>query len=232
MKKERKKLVKALKTHRERLERMVQGAPGSKPAAQDLLMVLQQLNKSLEQIPREGMQKETRRVSDVIKSPMPAAVCDSDGSESSDSSDSSDSDSDEDCGSKATATLCKPAAVTTVASVAVGNGMVSTLTRPAQVALPCIQQEPQQSAPQQYTKGGRVLVCQGKDCAATGALRVLQEVSRLSAGSPDVEVIPCKCLGQCKKAPILKVKQPGMRLETHTRVDPLQLPGILDAHFQ
>ncbi len=89
---------------------------------------------------------------------------------------------------------------------------------------------------------GRVLVCQGGKCQAKGALQVLQAVSAAVAdgngGAPEVQVLPCKCLGACKEGPAMRVKVDGAppgagaaAVALHTRLTPEHVAPLLDAHF-
>lgn len=83
--------------------------------------------------------------------------------------------------------------------------------------------------PQAYAEAGRVLVCQGKACMRRGALQVLQAASHAAAASPGLEVLPCKCLGKCKAAPAVRVRSEAQpRSAVFTEVAPLEVPDILD----
>lgn len=53
---------------------------------------------------------------------------------------------------------------------------------------------------------GRILVCQGSKCQAAGSADVLRSVSALTAGCPGLEILPSKCLGKCRMACVMRVK--------------------------
>ena len=96
---------------------------------------------------------------------------------------------------------------------------------------PHLQFEPE-FAPGCYEGAGRVLVCQGSKCQAKGAGAVLRGVAQLSAGSPGVEVVPCKCLGRCKVGPAMRVKHDGRACSIYTELVPSQLPEVFRHHFE
>lgn len=87
--------------------------------------------------------------------------------------------------------------------------------------------------PKPYTTTGRVLVCQGKACVRKGGLQVLQAVSHATSASTGVEVLPCKCLGKCKQAPAMRVRGEGQpQSMLFTQVGPLEVPEVLDQLLQ
>jgi (2Fe-2S) ferredoxin len=61
---------------------------------------------------------------------------------------------------------------------------------------------------------------------------VLQAASHATSASSGVEVLPCKCLGKCKQAPVMRVRAEGERegqlSVVYTQVGPVEVPGILD----
>ncbi len=69
-------------------------------------------------------------------------------------------------------------------------------------------------------------------CQRKGATELLSAVSALAAGSPGVEVVPCKCVGACSKGAAMRVRQQGQRCAVYTQLTPQQLPGIFAQHFE
>ena len=61
-----------------------------------------------------------------------------------------------------------------------------------------------------------ISVCQGKDCKKAGGEKLLQYVQ--STAGPEINVIGCKCLGQCEQAANLCVKVPGQKAVIHTTI--------------
>lgn len=64
------------------------------------------------------------------------------------------------------------------------------------------------AAPKVATKAATISVCQGKACQKRGSDRVLSALNEITAGVAGVEVTTCKCLGQCKRAPAVRVDMP------------------------
>ena len=61
-----------------------------------------------------------------------------------------------------------------------------------------------------------VSVCQGKDCMKQGAGKLLQYV--VSTAGPEIDVVPCKCLGKCEQAPNVRVQVPEQKSVLHTQI--------------
>lgn len=211
LKKQTKKLAKTLKTHRKRLETMLASAvtspqETSQMQLQAVLAEMAQLQDALQSI-RVLQEQQPRH------------------------SDSSDSDSDSDHEYEHRHRH-RRAMVGGRSNMVVAAAAVSSIVlEPPAVdqELPDITQ--QLPPPQQYSSTGRILVCQGKACMNKGALQVLQAASHAAAGSPGIEVIPCKCLGKCKQGPALRLRgeQPGCTLLT--QVSPLEVPDAVDQVF-
>jgi (2Fe-2S) ferredoxin len=87
------------------------------------------------------------------------------------------------------------------------------------------------AAPVTYPTAGRVVVCQGSKCLAKGGLAVLQEVSKVTSNSPDIEVLPCKCLGKCKQGAALRVKTANGTTALYTQVEAERVREVVDHHF-
>ncbi|EFJ52034.1 hypothetical protein VOLCADRAFT_103228 [Volvox carteri f. nagariensis] len=79
--------------------------------------------------------------------------------------------------------------------------------------------------------GGRVMVCTGSKCQRKGGAEVLRAVSALSDGNPNIEVVPCKCVGKCSAGAALRVRPMGQPCATYTQVRPAQLREVFLEHF-
>ena len=58
------------------------------------------------------------------------------------------------------------------------------------------------------TQTATISVCQGKACQKRGSDRVLGALHQTTAGVAGIDVTTCKCLGQCKRGPAVKVEMP------------------------
>ena len=87
-------------------------------------------------------------------------------------------------------------------------------------------------APAAYPTAGRVVVCQGSKCLSKGGLAVLQEVSRVTSSSPNIEVLPCKCLGKCKQGAAVRVKTANGTTALYTQMGAERVLEVVDHHFQ
>lgn len=72
------------------------------------------------------------------------------------------------------------------------------------------------AAPQQAAM--RVNVCQGKSCAKRGAAELLRQASAAGGGRPGLQVSACKCLGECKRGPAVRVRTGRERPTVLTKV--------------
>ncbi|KAF8068390.1 Ataxin-3-like protein [Scenedesmus sp. PABB004] len=220
LKKETKKLAKALKAHRKRLESLLTthaGGGADAGALQAALGELATLQRAVAGL-RE-LQEEQKRAAAA------AAGGDSDAS-------SSDSEyggaRDERRGGAVGAAAGAPR---------LGGAVVAAAALMQQLEAPPIDQEQLDAVaalppPAALPGAGRVLVCQGKACAARGGRAVLAAAAHAAAASPGVEVVPCKCLGRCKAGPAVRVRSdaaPGCTLLTE--VSPRELPDVLDDAF-
>lgn len=234
LKKESKKLSKTLKSHRKRLESLLPERTTPQVSQQlsqaDLHAVLSELAQLQSALAAVRHHKRELTVAAAAQQ----AVCDSD----SDSSDCEEEEPQKRQRQRAVAQLQQSdmgqalGAQGAAAAANVGMGVASVCLQ-----APLVDQEQQpdvcQQLPpaQQYAAAGRVLVCQGKACVRKGALQVLQAVSHVTAASPGIEVLPCKCLGKCKQGPAMRVRteeQQQPRSSLVTEIEPLEVPAILD----
>jgi (2Fe-2S) ferredoxin len=217
LKKETKKLAKTLKAHRKRLESLLttHAAAGADAATMQLVLSeISQLKSAVDTIREvQEQQKQQKRLERLAR-------------RSSSSSSDSDSSDDEAPSSSSSRPMSG-----SVASMVVAAGSVSMLLEPPPVDQEQLDITQQLPPPQQFNATGRILVCQGKACMNKGALGVLQAASHAAAASPNIEVLPCKCLGKCKQGPALRMRtqQPGCTLMT--QVSPLEVPEAVNAVF-
>lgn len=211
LKKQTKKLAKALKVHRKRLESMLASAVTSPEATshmqlQVVLQELTQLQDALQSIRTLQLQQER----DL---------------------DSSSSDSDSDCEYEPHTRRSNAAVVSRSSMVVASAGAHSVVLEQPPVDQELHFDVEQLPPPQPHAGVGRILVCQGKACMAKGALQVLQAASHATAASPGIEVIPCKCLGKCKQGPAVRLRneQPGCTLLTE--VSPLEVSDAVHQVF-
>ncbi|KAL4539585.1 hypothetical protein Ndes2437B_g02050 [Nannochloris sp. 'desiccata'] len=134
------------------------------------------------------------------------AYTDDSSSSSSSSSDSSDSEAD-----------AAPSAKTT--------SFTSSAASPFRTATP-----PTTSKPS--TLGtATISVCQGKACRKRGSDRVMAALQHSTGNVDSVQLTGCKCLGQCKKGPAVKVEMPSGQKIVYVNVNgaevAVQLAGIV-----
>ena len=68
---------------------------------------------------------------------------------------------------------------------------------------------PSTSRPSTTTLGSATIsVCQGKACKKRGADRVMSALQHSTEGVETVQLSGCKCLGQCKRGPAVRVEMP------------------------
>lgn len=97
------------------------------------------------------------------------------------------------------------------------------------------------ASPAHHDAAGTVLVCQGKGCKAAGSVGVLQAMRAASSAHVGVQVVPCKCMGRCKKGTAVQMKPaaaasavaaPGSNgATTYTQVSPSSAAHLLRQHF-
>lgn len=126
-------------------------------------------------------------------------------SSSSSSSDSSDSEVE----------VASPAAATTTTS--------SPLRSP---------ETPSTSRPRSNTLGtATISVCQGKACRKRGSDRVMAALQHSTGDVDNVQLTGCKCLGQCKRGPAVKVEMPTGQKIVYVNVNgaevAVQLAGVV-----
>ena len=73
----------------------------------------------------------------------------------------------------------------------------------------------------------KVIVCQGRSCRKYNANGVL--VAFRAKLIPEVEIIPCACLGQCGNGPMVLVEPEQI---WYDRVLPEEVPVIVKQHLQ
>lgn len=242
LKKESKRLAKTVKTHRKRLERLLERIED--PAVPALVAELQQLNQTLADLKAAAARQQASdsrpQLTEAVLAAFGAPTA---GMRSHNAADSDCSSSDSSCsgGSAAGAPLLSspvvasmallassPAAAGTSSSRAAGEA--SSLPPP-----PCIDGDEmlldQLAPPQEYAASGRVLVCQGSKCVAKGALGVLQAVSHATSQAPNVDVLPCKCLGKCSRGAAMRIKTANGSVALYTQVTPQQVASHVHHHF-
>jgi (2Fe-2S) ferredoxin len=255
LKKETKKLTKTLKSHRKRLESLL-AAQGAVMAPMGNSVVPQLSPAELHAVLSEIAQLQTSlaAVRNQQRQMAMTTTCESGCSSDSDS-DCEDVAPRKQRKQRATmqpvqqlqglqqlqASSSQPFAQQTVAAAVAAGAAAGSLPSPTSSSMgtvclqaPLIDQEQpdfcqQLPPPQQYTTTGRVLVCQGKACMRKGALQVLQAASHATAASPEVEVLPCKCLGKCKQGPAMRIRtEQQERSSLVTEIEPLEVPELLD----
>jgi (2Fe-2S) ferredoxin len=229
--KERKKLAKALKAHRKRLDELVNGAVDApeRVVLADLVQELERLHAVLGAAPAPRSQPAPAECcAECGHGGLAAAAAMADGGDSS----SSDSDAEEvvaDSCIEMDASKCRAAS----SSAGRGGGgplLVHTMGRTIELQPP--QLEPPGAGPPagHYQGEGSVAVCQGSKCQRQGSLAVLQQVSQLAGCG--LQVLPCKCLGRCGSAPAVRVKVEGRPCAVYTQVTPAAAGFVLERHFE
>jgi (2Fe-2S) ferredoxin len=229
--KERKRLAKALKAHRNRLHKLANSAVDSPDRAvlADLVAELERLHAALEA--PAAAPRAARRAAPAAEDHSSCCPDCRGGLEeqqgAGEPSGESDAEVADDC-----AELDAAACAALRGGRAGGSTLlVHTLGRTIELAAPQLE-ELEERAPPVYLGAGTVAVCQGGKCQRQGAAAVLQQVAQLAGGSEGVQVAACKCLGRCGKAPALKVKQEGQPCAVYTQVTPATAGFVLDRHFE
>lgn len=222
LKKEQKKLAKALKAHRKRLDILVESAadPADRVVLADLVQELEQLNTVL-----SGL--STQRKAKATQSKQSAETCckECGGSAQQEVSSSSSESEGDDC-----VDVQAPSAVAMTSAKARVNALV-VHSMGSSVTLDVPEIVDFDTPAPVYSGAGTISVCQGSKCQGQGAVQVLQQVSQLGSRSEQVEVMPCKCLGRCGKAPAMRVKAAGQPCAVYTHVTPASAKFVLDRHF-
>jgi (2Fe-2S) ferredoxin len=221
LKKEQKKLAKALKAHRKRLDILVESAadPADRVVLADLVQELEQLNTVL-----SGL--STQRKTKATQSKQSAETCCKEcGGGAQQEASSSSSESEDDC-----VDVQAPSAVAVTSVKARVNALV-VHSMGSSVTLDVPEIVDFDTPAPVYSGAGIISVCQGSKCQGQGAVQVLQQVSQLGSRSEQVEVMPCKCLGRCGKAPAMRVKAAGQPCAVYTHVTPASAKFVLDRHF-
>ncbi|GFR44451.1 hypothetical protein Agub_g5683 [Astrephomene gubernaculifera] len=256
LRKERKKLAKVLKSHRKVLEKRLSALQTTELASPVLSELLTEL----------------RSLTSQLENPRNAAPLYAD-SDSSDSSDSDDGDGAV-CATRSAATLARQLPSTprasaanieaglqssTSANISTNNSsipntttmVVSGLSGQVEVAMPAPLEgwdwsEEDFRDAKFDGAGGRVLVCTGSKCQRKGASEVLRAVSALAYGNPNVDVVPCKCVGKCSEGAAVRVRSSSNSTAaagaggaaagrpscaTYTEVRPGNLRGVFEEHF-
>jgi (2Fe-2S) ferredoxin len=134
-------------------------------------------------------------------------------SSSSSSSDSSESDAEVETPSRPAA--ASPSTTTTSAASAFRTAATPTTSKPSTRTLGT----------------ATISVCQGKACRKRGSDRVMAALEHSTGDVANVELKGCKCLGQCKRGPAVKVEMPTGQKVVYVNVNgaevAVQLAGMM-----